>query len=511
MALALLLAASLQAAAPAPLPGCQAALGPLYEGTEETALPGRVDGASIRGPGALVALRAARGDALITIAGGNFAGADLRGARLHNICFLDTNLAGADLRGAQAGGIGFVRADLTGANLGGARMARILLRQVNLKDADASGADLSGGKMDGGWDASVENFKLDRANLSGFRFDCGITISDGCALEGEISMTGANLTGAFLSTYERLKIWDGARIDRSEVSLTQLDELAAADIAGPILVRGGDALAQLNGAELRAILPHLSFASEAAVPSFDCARAASPVELLICGPDGGRLRALDRAVADLYRQAGPGAAPSQAAWLRVRDRCPADDNWCVEQSYQRRKAALIARVGPPAWMRPGAAALFVAPSVGFDEAFRAGPLYARLVPVIIGSGWSHAVLRVNPNGTIDASGGAVGANGHSCSLGGEGLRFDSATGWYSGPQRSGADVPMPWRTKPMPVLLLWGERAEVYERGRSGPGGEEGDPRSSDYASCGARAGFSEMVRMPASAAEIARIEQGMR
>lgn len=504
MAFAALLAATLQAAAPAPMPGCQAALGPLYEGTQEAELPNRVDGATISGGDALIALRAARGEALITIAGGNFAGADLRGARLHNICFLETNFAGADLRGAEAAGIGFVRADLTGANLSGAHMARVLLRQVDLKDADASNADLSGGKMDGGWDASVENFRVDGANLSGFRFDCGITIDDGCALEGEISMTGANLTGAFLSTYERLKIWDRARIDRTEVSLTQLDELAAADIAGPILVRGGEAVVALSGAEFRAILPHLSYASEAAAPSFDCTRAASRIELLICGPDGGRLRALDRAVASLYRQAGRSAAASQSAWLRERDRCPADDNWCVEQSYQRRKAALVARVGPPAWMRPGAAALFVAPSVGFDDAFRAGPLYARLVPVIIGSGWSRAVVSVNPNGTIEASGDAVGANGHSCSLGGEGLRFDSATGWYSGPQRSGADVPMPWRTRPMPVLLLWGERAEVYELGRSGPGGEEGDPRSSDYASCGARAGFSEMVRMPVSDAEIA-------
>jgi len=511
MALALLFAATLQAAAPAPMPGCQAALGPHYGGTEEAALPDRVDGATISGRDALIALRAGRGDALITIAGGNFAGADLRGAALHNICFLDTNFAGADMRGLRAAGIGFVRGDLSGANLAGAHLPRALLRQANLKDVDASGADLSGGRMDGGWDASVENFRLDRADLSGFRFDCGISLDDGCPLQGEIRLSGANLTGAALSNYNRLASWGGARIDRTEVDLTQLDELAAADIAGTIMVRGGDAVVALSGAELRAMLPHLSFAGEAARPSFDCARAASPIELLICRPDGGRLRALDRAVAGLYREAGPGAGASQSAWLRERDRCPADDVWCVEQSYQRRKAALVARIGPPAWARPGAAALFVAPPVAFDEAFRAGPLYARLVPVIIGGGWSHAVVRVNPNGTIDATGGAVGANAHSCTLGGEGLRFDPVTGWYSGPQRSGADVPLPWRTRPMPVLLLWGERAEVYENGRSGPGGEEGDPRPSDYASCGARAAFSEMVRMPVSAAEIARLEQGMR
>jgi uncharacterized protein YjbI with pentapeptide repeats len=385
-------------------------------------------------------------------------------------------------------------------------LPRVLLRQANLKDADATGADLSGGKMDGGWDASIENFRVDRASLAGFRFDCGITISDGCAVDGEISLRGANLSGAFLSRYERLTPWDGARIDRTEVSLGQLAGLRGANIAGPILVRGGEAVVRLSRADHQALLPHLASPDDAATPSFDCAAASSPVERLICAPDNGRLRALDRAVADLYRQAGPGAAASQTAWLRERDRCPVTDSWCVEQGYQARKAALVARIGPPAWARPGAAALFVAPPVQFDAAFRAGPLYARLIPVLIGAAWSHAVVRVRANGRIDASGEALGANGHSCSLGGERLRFDPATGWYSGPQQSGPDVPAPWRTRPMPVLLLWGSRAEVYANGHSGEGGE-GDPRRSDYASCGARAGFSEMIRIPASAAEIARIE----
>jgi uncharacterized protein YjbI with pentapeptide repeats len=505
MAIAFLLAASLQAAAPAT--SCQAALGPLYEGTQEAALPGRVDGATIAGRDALIALRAARGDALITIAGGRFARADLRGARLHNICFLETDLSGADLRDAQARGIGFVRANLEGANLAGAQLAQVLFRQVNLKDADASGADLSGGRMDGGWDAGVENLKFDRADLTGFRFDCGITIDDGCAIDGGISVRGANLTRAELSSYARLENWHGARIDRTEVDLSQLAGLANAEIAGPILVRGGEAVAELSAAEHRAMLPHISFAGQAATPSFDCARAATAIERVICAPDEGRLRALDRQVAALYAQAGPGAAAGQAAWLRARDRCPVDEPWCVQAAYEQRRGALIARLGPPAWVRPGAAALFAAPSIGLDDAFRAGPLYARLLAVIIGDSASNAIVRVRRDGTIDTSGSAYGANGHSCSLGGERLRLDPATGFYSGAQQFGPDVPLLWRTRPMPVLQLWGESAAVYQNGRGGGGGDGEDPRLSDYASCGARAGFAEMIRMPLSPAEIARYE----
>lgn len=512
MALALLLAAQLAAAA---LPqDCQAALGSLYDGTEETALSGQVDGATLRDARALVALRRARGDALITVKGGDFSGADFQGARLHNICFFDTNLSRSDWRGAEAPGTGFIRAVLANADLRGAHLRRVLLRLPDMKEVDASGADFSGGRLDGGWDGSMENLKLDGADLSGFRFDCGITLGDGCPLDGQVSIARANLTGASIGSYNRFTDWTGARIDRTEVELQQLPALAAAEIAGPILVRGGEAVVELSPAEHRAMLPHMSLTEQAASPSFDCAAASTPVERLICGEAGATLRALDRDVADLYRRAGPAVAASQQAWLRERDRCPLTEDmpdlWCVQQSYERRREALIARIGPPAWLRPGATALFVAPPMQFDEAFRAEPLYQRLLPVIIGASWSNVAVRANRDGTIDARGDALGANAHMCSLAGDGLRFDPDTGWYSGPYRPTGEEPAQWRTRPMPVLLVWGDRAAVYLNGRSNYGTDEGDPRLSDYASCGARAGFSEMLLMPVPEDEAARRFEAM-
>ncbi|HWT11278.1 MAG TPA: pentapeptide repeat-containing protein [Allosphingosinicella sp.] len=498
-------------AAPPAGPDCQAAMGGLFA-DEEPALPEPVDGAALAGRDALLALRRSRGDALIVVNGGDFSGADLRGARLHNICFVETDLAGSDWRGAEAPGIGFVRANLERANFAGARLPRILLREPNMKDVDASGADLSEGKLDGGWGGSLEAARFDRANLRGFRFDCGITIGDGCPLDQDISFRGADLSGASLNSFSGSGEWAEARLDRTEISLNQLREMNAARIAGPVLLAGGDASVELSPAEHAALLPRIRMPSEAERPSFDCGRARSAAEREICGELGGTLRALDLAVAGLYRQAlavNPGVAEAQQAWLRERDRCTASEaatlSWCLERSYEVRKAELIAAVGPPSWAIPGAVALFIEPRVDFDPPFADEPLYRRLLPVIVGAAFSRAVVRVNPDGTIDARGESVGANAHTCTLTGDGLRFDSATGWYSGERRAEESDPPEWRGRPMRVLQFWGDRLEVFQGGHA-RGAGEGDPRYSDYASCGARAGFGEMIRVPVEEDEARRM-----
>lgn len=514
MGLSALAAATLLAAmAPGTAPDCQAALQGAFDDFSDAPLPGQLDGAGIGGPEALLALRLERGDAPIIIAGGNFAGADFRDARLHNVCFLGTNLTNTDWRGAQAPGIAFARSDLTGAQLAGASMRRILLREPTMPNVDASGADFSNGLLNGGWEGSLANVRLDGANLKGFRFECGITIDDGCPLDREISFRGADLSGAHVDTYWGSGGFEDARIDRTTVALTQLEGLGEADIIGPVIVRGDEATAELSRAELEALLPHLALAGEASTPSFDCARASSPPERAICGDEGGQLRALDRDLAALFRRASaadPSLAASQQSWLRGRDSCRTEegelDTWCMEEAYKHRRAELVAVLGPPAWARPGTYALFVSPAVEFDDAFRETALYRRLVPVITGSASSHVVVRVNPDGSIDARGDAIGGNAHTCSLGGDNLRFDPATGWYSGPQEAHAQDPPDWRGRPMRVLLFWDDRGALFQSGHPRWGGEDGgDPRVSDYASCGARAGFGEMIRVTLPQDELRR------
>ena len=480
---------------------CQAAFGTI-SATDVSGQFEQVDGNAI-GRNGLVALRAARGNALIIVRGGNFTGADFRNTRIHNICFVATNLARSDWRGAHAQGVGFVHSNLAGANLRGAWMPRALFSTADLERADASGANFSSGKLEGTALGSLQDLRLDRANLTRFVFDCGITEEDRCAHEKRISFRDANLSRAAISSYYGGADWTNARLDGTGVSLRQLTDLRTARVVGPLVLRGGGASVRISGSEYRTILSHLSPEEEARTPSFTCDRARTRVEREICGPEGGRLRRLDRVVAGLYAEArmiDPNVWARQQVWLRARDRC---DRNCLLDSYRRRRDELIIRIGRPHWARPGRRELFVAPSIELDEAFRTSPLYRRMLPVIIGSASSYLVVRVNADGSIAAAGSAIGGNAHLCSLGGDRLNFDPKTGWISGTPVARPGDPPAWRKQPVPLLRFWGDHAEIYDRGHPPI---QDDLRYLDYMQCGARAGFDEMVRIPATAALFTRL-----
>ena len=454
LAFAMLIAATAPPppAPPAPVRTCGQSGG----ATDTRTAPGRVDGTLIDGAEGLIALRKANGDSLLLVDGGDFAGADLREARLHNICFFETDFSGSDWSGAKADGIGFIFAKLTGARLINARMRNIHFYSADLDGADASGANFDGGKLAGNWSGSVSGLRLDRANLSGFLIECGITESDRCGERGEVSLRGTRLARARIGTFFWDSDWTGAVIDRTEIGPEHLLDLGPARLKGPILVRGGDAwnggplIASLSPAEYARLRPHLSDANQS---------------------DGGDGRV--------------------AAARRPR----------------------------PKWLRPGAEVLFVRPRIAFDAAARAGPLYARLLPVLIRGAHAHVTVEVNADGSIDVHGEAVGGNGHLCDVAGSKLRLDRATGWYSGPHKpfegsapNGTIPAFPrdppeWRDRPMPVVRFSGDRVEVYDPGRGGPGPK--DPRMSDYVMCGARAGFDEMLLVPFGGAEAKRLLGG--
>jgi len=71
-------------------------------------------------------------------------------------------------------------------------------------------------------------------------------------------------------------------------------------------------------------------------PSFDCAKAATDVEEMICSDEA--LAAADRAVAKLYASITPPEKKAlfgkQADWLANRDRCA--DKTCIVASYEDR-------------------------------------------------------------------------------------------------------------------------------------------------------------------------------
>jgi uncharacterized protein YjbI with pentapeptide repeats len=501
-----LIAALALAAASPPAGSCQAALGPLYEGTAEDALPGRVDGATLDAQ-SLAALRRSRGAATITVVGGAFRNADFRAARLRNVCFLGTDLSGSDWRGADASGVGFVRANLAGAKLEGARMPYVALREPKMEAVNAAAADLSGGRLDGGWDGSMDNVVLERANLRGFHFDCGITIGDSCVSAEGVNLRNADLTGARLSGWNGRATFAGARIDNTRIALHQLRDIAEATLAGPILLPADGADVPISAAEHALLLTRLvSDTAPPEAPAFDCSRARSRAERAICAEDAYELRYLDRSLGAVYRRAvaaDPAVAVRQRAWLAERERCAPT---CLPRMYEARIGELIAGMGTPAWARPGARALFVSGRTAFDGSFRSHPLYHRILPAILADAFARVLVRVNADGTIDADGDAIGGNAHMCSLDGDRLRFDPGTGWYSGPYQAQQSDPADWSRRPMPVLRFVGDTAEVYRNGVGSWGEDSRDPRPSDYASCGARAHFPHMVRMPVPEAELDRM-----
>jgi uncharacterized protein len=103
------------------------------------------------------------------------------------------------------------------------------------------------------------------------------------------------------------------------------------------LVRSGDTMKILA----LAVVLVSATASAATGQSFDCGRARSHVERLICGDQG--LRELDSRMAELYRGArsvGRVGPDDQITWRSARNRCA--DRDCLMSTYRQRIASLTA-------------------------------------------------------------------------------------------------------------------------------------------------------------------------
>ena len=87
-----------------------------------------------------------------------------------------------------------------------------------------------------------------------------------------------------------------------------------------------------------------------APPSFDCARAGSAAEKLVCGD--AQLAALDRQLAARYAQATDADPAVQRGWVKGRDACwKADDlRLCVLEAYRTRLVELA--IGAPGRVVP---------------------------------------------------------------------------------------------------------------------------------------------------------------
>ncbi len=480
-----------------PVPGCQYAYGNIY-GSVDGARAGEAmrtyDGATITSPEQLAGYSKAAGDKTILIEGGNFSGWDFTGVELSNICFVESDLSRSDWTGVKAPGLGFIKSNMEAAGMIGARMPDILIRSSSFARVDAKVANWSSGKLDGGWDGDVQGLNIDAADLTGFKFDCGITASDGCPINRNgISARGTKLAFADISSFG---FYDanltGAVLNQTVISPRQLTELKDARNMGAVFIAGGDEKVMVLPETWAVLMASALAAEENDAPSFDCDKARTDVEKEICGEYNSALRQSDRRVAALYKAArkqGSDVKASQKAWLKNRNACgtneyPAD---CLRKSYDQRVGQLIGLLGEPDWLRSGEEALFVEEVLPLTKEVVESLSYQQLIPILAGEARSSMLVGRSVDGGIYATGDAVGANAHICTIRIKDVRFDSATGWYGLSEiRNGV-------TKNFPVLRYYDEQIEIYEGGKFR--GDDDSP-AMNHISCGARASFSPMVRM---------------
>lgn len=483
-----------------PLPGCQYAYGNIYGGVDGERAGEAMrtyDGTKITSPEQLAGYSKASGDRTIMIEGGNFSAWNFTGVELSNICFVESDLSRSDWTGMTVPGLGFIKANVEAAIIPGAKMQDILIRSSVFARVNAQGASWTSGRLDGGWNGDVQGLNIDAADLTGFKFDCGITVSDGCPIaRNGISARGTKLAFADISSFGFYDAdMTGAILNQTVISPRQLTDFKDASNMGAVFLSGGDEKVMVLPETWAVLMASALAAEENDAPSFDCGKARTDIEKEICGEYSSNMRQYDRQVAALYKQArkqGRGVKASQKAWLKQRNACGAEQypTDCLRKSYDQRVGQLIGLLGEQDWLRPGEEALFLQEVLPLTDEIKQSQSYAQLVPILAGAARSSLLVKRSVDGSLEAAGDAVGANAHICGLGVKGLRFDRVTGWYSiAEAKNGV-------TRNFPVLRYHDGQIEIYKGGKFL--GDDDSP-AMNYVSCGARASFPTMVRMAVS------------
>ncbi|MEP3224913.1 MAG: hypothetical protein ABJO01_02975 [Parasphingorhabdus sp.] len=492
-----------------PLPGCQ------YSYDQEPRSHHRAsnnnmvqsyDGAGIKSPSQLAEYSKKAGNETITINGGDFSDWNFSSTKLSNICFVDVDLSRSNWSNMTAPGLGFINSNAEAANMSGAKMQDILIRNSRFLRVNAKGATWSSGKLDGGWDGDVRQLNIDGADLTGFLFDCGITVSDGCPLSRDgISARGTNLAFADIS---RFNFYDadvtGAILNQTIISPRQLTHFERATNMGAVFLAGGTEKVILLPETWLIFMASASAAEEIDQPSFRCDQAATKVEREICGEYNSQLRKLDRQISALYSQVRKGnrkAKADQKAWLKRRNSCAAKEylSDCLRESYDQRKGELIGLLGESNWLAADEEALFVEEVLPLTEELVQSQSFVQLTPILAGAARSSLLITRNLNGSLRAYGEAIGANAHICNLDVDGLRFDPLSGWYS------LTAEVDGKMRRYPVLRYSSGQIDIYRNGKLRA---EDQLPDDDYISCGARASFPALKRLAVPDAIIARYRE---
>ncbi|WP_073975755.1 hypothetical protein [Erythrobacter donghaensis] len=443
--------------------------------------------------------------------GGHFKGADMRplAPLLAGACLVETELEGTTWEGSDIPNLRLVHIAFIGAKAARVRWPGLSTHGVDPEGSDFTAADLAGMRFVSAWQgAAFRDVSFRGANLTEASFACGITIDVWCINPFQ-DFSGADLTRADLSSIGVLEDEvKGARIDGTIIPPHSLGALAAARIEGPVRL-GNDVaspydylveepsppvptpaptayptIVTLTPEEARSLIAATRALAEVDDrASFDCAKAATLTERIICVSDETDLRSLDRELAAMWAQVvavGKGDLAQQRRWLASRAKCGQDRD-CISLLYQARIERLRALLGPRIALKPGESVTYHDDTLPLPDAMRTGELYARILPVLREASYQRVTLTGNPDGSIAAEGDAIGANAHMCDLSVTAARFDPKTGWWSARAEGG---------KRVPLFRVEGRRIFFYYSGNIGNTPDE----AMEFISCGARAGFGEGI-----------------
>lgn len=365
--------------------------------------PNAIDGTQLENVKAIRTLRSkAKDGRTLIIQGGNFSGMKFDDDNFSNICFVGTKLLNTRWVKTRAQGIGFIDADLTGSSFDRVQMPFALFRNTVLANVDATGTQLSFGQLDGGWDPSMANLKLDYANMTGFRFVCGTSSSDGCPFDRkQISLRGTNLTGALLSTFS---IWD-ARVDDAiladtEIGFDQLTHFFLADIRGPVVVRAQQKSITLTPDAFRMTANALRETS--VVTDTECNNPPEPLTQLLCQAGRSELRAYRDDIERLHAAEQPpptaeivstsqiivtAATKEHDKYLKALRRCALKEEAkafpCITTTMEKRRAVLVGRLVSTRPLEPGARALYVSTKAPIAQVVAKDARLAALSPLLV--------------------------------------------------------------------------------------------------------------------------------
>lgn len=455
---------------------------------EGSTLPMSVPGDSLKKSYAIEKLRKkAKDGRTIVIEGGDFTDYDFRKAKLHNICFRGVRLTNTDWGGANMTGIGFIDSDLSGATFTGAILRGALFRTTTLANADATAADFSEGRLDGGWNASIKNLKIDLAKFNSFKFVCGTRAVDGCPFDRQgISARNTDFSGVLFSGFA---LWganvSGAIFDGADMNVDDIGQIVGGAEPNVVNVRHGNMATLVDGPVAMALAGALATANAVAN---QCANPQSALQIALCDDKSGTLRAFDSDIVRLASSGAPEKKKNIVAFERGRDACLAgaavSKTVCLTTVYRTRRNSLLATNAPMTWMKRAGRVLFVRNDLALSSGATMQPSWPGIAQVLVRLSPSYMLARVEGAKRVAVRAAATDGGDAACSV--QVAASPASAGNFNAP------VIMPGKKRPVPTPLfrVVGEQAILIQAQDDGTAPVR-------VPVCNGTASFGSMKRLP--------------